>query len=228
MRGSSTLHCSQSNSQQRFTRGTGSVNIEPYQEALLSNTAGRPSHQRDRSRPGKFVIAEDQEDETLTTQDTSSTVILSQRDVNSQSQERLLIGQEPREEPDSSTQDLSASIHKSSDHTTSRARIEMSGTNHTASAMDTSRRPSLKAERLPLGERLKRMRAEAQARQAAWPVDTDMSDAGTPPTVLRSPREAARTQGTIRSDQPDTPQPTPQPIAAKSDGQGLSTSYTQP
>ncbi|KAL8749570.1 MAG: hypothetical protein Q9199_007604, partial [Rusavskia elegans] len=223
--GNPALDSRQVKSPRSFTQGTGLLSSEPCPEHLLDYTHGCTSHQPQSTKSVDFVIAEDEKDDTSTTQDTSGSVVLTQRDANSQSQERSVDREKPNSPTQRSKSCSKASLQRSSDYIPSRVPLDMSGTNHTASALDTSHRSSQIAEHaiIPFGERLKQIRAAGKVTEAPFTLDTDMSDAGTPPTADRSPSEAARTAPATTLDQTGPSQSAPEPAPAKADGSGVST-----
>ncbi|KAL8659863.1 MAG: hypothetical protein Q9226_000228, partial [Calogaya cf. arnoldii] len=223
--GSSARNSRQVNSPQAFTQGIGLPNSEAYQDHLPDYTIDCASPQRRSSKPVRFAIAEDKEDDTSTTQDTSASVVLTQRDANSQSQGRS-VDSEIQDPPIArSRSSFRASLRQSSGDISSKVPLDMSATDHTASAMDTSQRSSQIAEypRVPIGERLKQMRNAAKAKQAPLVLtDTDMSDAGIPPIADRSPSEVTRTIDATKIDQIEPSQSASEPVPTTADGSGRS------
>ncbi|KAL8667978.1 MAG: hypothetical protein Q9168_007151 [Polycauliona sp. 1 TL-2023] len=200
----------------------GLLHSESCQDNLLNCTNGNPSNQRRSITSGRFVIAEDEEDHTPTTQDTSGSVVLVQRNANSQSQERSLDKEEQNSAERRSA--CSASFRfRSSDHDLPKMSINASPSNHPTSSSDNPPRPS------NLLGKLKGIRAEGRASQAPYALDTYMSDAEIPIAANRSPQEAANTAHTTMSNPVQPPQPIrsdaveisdfgPVPNPAKADG----------
>lgn len=219
------LDSQQVKSSRPFTEGAGLLHPESCPEHLLDSTNGCTSHRPQGTTSGDFVIAEDEKDDTSTTQDTSGSVVLTQRDVNLQSQERSVDAEKPYSPTQRSKSRSQASLQLSSEYIPSRAPLNMSGSTHTASALDTSQRSSQIAEhaRIPFGERLKQIRAAGKVAEAPYSVDTDMADAGTPPIADRPASEAAKPASAARPDQTEPAQPAPEPVPAKADGSRAST-----
>ncbi|KAI4231300.1 MAG: hypothetical protein LQ349_005701, partial [Xanthoria aureola] len=219
------LESQQVESSRPFTKGAGLLNPEFCPEHLLHSTNGCSSHRPQGTTSGDFVIAEDEKGDTSTTQDTSGSVVLTQRDVNSQSQERSVDVEKPYSPTQSPKSRSQASLQRSSEYIPSRAPLNMSGSTHTASALDTSQRSSQIAEhtRIPIGERLKQIRAAGKVAEAPYSLDTDMADAGTPPIADRPPSEAAKSAPAARPDQTEPAKPAPEPAPAKADGSAAST-----
>lgn len=219
------LESQQVESSRPFTKGAGLLNPEICPEQLLDSTNGCSSHRPQDTRSGDFVIAEDEKGDTSTTQDTSGSVVLTQRDVNSQSQERSVDAEKPYSPKQSPKSRSQASLQRSSEYIPSRAPLNMSGSTHTASALGTSQRSSQIEEhtRIPFGERLKQIRAAGKVAEAPYSLDTDMADAGTPPIPDRPPSEAAKTAPAARSDQTEPAKLAPEPAPAKADGSAAST-----
>lgn len=204
-----------------FTEGAGLLNPEFCPEHSLDSTNGCTSYRPQGTTSEDFVIAEDEKGDTSTTQDTSGSAVLTHRDVNSQSQERSV----DAEKPYSPTQRSKSRSQASLQHIPSRVPLNMSGSTHTASALDTSQTSSQIAEhtRIPFGERLKQIRAAGKVAEAPYSLDTDMVDAGTPPIADRPPSEAVKTAPVARPDQTEPAKPAPEPAPAKADGSAAST-----
>ncbi|KAL8772797.1 MAG: hypothetical protein Q9209_002142 [Squamulea sp. 1 TL-2023] len=214
-----------SESRKPFPQSTGSFKHKTYREQLVSSTTGKSSHQRHRFDSQDMATTEDQVDKTFTAQDTSTSAVLSQRKVNWQSQVRPLNKEEPTSPSVRTKRASSASIRKSSDHVSLRIQQKVSEDSHTASAMDVPRRLSQTADpsKVPIGEKLKQIRAAGKAREAAYTLDTGVSDAGTPSTAILSSNEAAKNVHAAKASQPENHRSAPEPVAIKADGQGAST-----
>ncbi|KAI4279224.1 MAG: hypothetical protein LQ337_000459, partial [Flavoplaca oasis] len=91
----------------------------------------------------------------------------------------------------------------------------MSTTNYAASPLERSQRSS------QIAERLKQIRAAGKATEAAYTLDTHMSDVGAPPIADRPPSEEANMVRAAGSDHIESFKNGLQPIPAKPDGRGV-------
>ncbi|KAL9034478.1 MAG: hypothetical protein Q9180_005385, partial [Flavoplaca navasiana] len=201
----------QVNSPQPLAQATGLLDLESGSKYLLDTSKGYSAHKRLGIQSQGFVIAEDEEDDTSTTQDTSGSIFLTQKDANPQSQEPSS-DKEGLNPPEERSISSPAAPLGSGDHTVSR---NMSTTNYVASALEKSQRSS------QMAERLKQIRAAGRATEAAYTLDTHMSDVGTLPIADRPPSEAASMIRASGSEHIESFKNALPPNPAKPDGRGV-------
>ncbi|KAL8878183.1 MAG: hypothetical protein Q9198_003957 [Flavoplaca austrocitrina] len=198
-------------SPQPLAQATGLLDLESGSKYLLDTTNGYSAHKRLSIQSQGFVIAEDKEDDTSTTRDTSGSIDLTQKYVNPQSQERSPDKEGLNPPQERSISSLATPLG-SSDHIVS---CNMSTTNYVASALEKSQRSS------QMAERLKQIRAAGKATEAAYTLDTHMSDVGIPPIADQPPSEPANMIRATGSDHIESSKNGLPSTLAKPDGRGV-------
>lgn len=178
-------------------------------------------HQSRSTGSPEFVISEDQEDERSTTQDTSGSTALSQRDLNSPSRVGLSAGAHPDLDLEDSKRFSSASRGRESDHILTKTQVE---TSEAGPSMNTKNHPSRIASQSAatrskpsFSEGLAEIRAKSRAREASFTLEND-PEADRSMWARRWHDEATTTIPRANHDQAETPRPASETLSAKNLG----------